>query len=296
MSTDAKVEHSRWDPCKAKEKLSRDIDTHAQGKQTEKLAELKFYFEKDLERALEEPTAQAILVPGTTAQTWSGIHRLLRVEVQRILSRLSDAIVGFELPEEEAKTMKESLARYGRSIVVKRVKAEASRAGARMMERFEKKFGRDECNELRQWAKKNYKDDVRAIARVAKSSSLTLLSVLAAVRLNVQNDDDIESFLKPLVFVPEKILQKFGRYWENKTSPEEDRDSALRRLSRRKWDSVSDIDTLLTPLECKAIWTEFETATEKSISDAIAVQKTAKSATWAALGGIAIGMGLRALF
>lgn len=271
--------HSGWDSSKAKEKLSRDIASHALNKRTEKLAQLMSKFEEELEGALAEPTAS--LLDAAAPDTWSEISRLMENEVQDAIHRFSGAIVGFEPSKEEEAKMRESLAKYGRGVVEKKSKEEASQVIIRMKERFTSVFGHEADSMPRIWGEEH---DVRAITRDARASSLKLLSVLAVVRLDegTQKNDSIETSLKPLIGdAPETGLQRtisrtMSSSGNSTAIVKGGQSSALHALSVKTWPGVSVNDTLITPVQCKSIWRQFQAETEYTISQAMAAQEAAK--------------------
>ena len=277
--SDAEVAHSGWDSTKAKEKLSRDIAAHAQTKRTEKLNQLVAKFEKDLEASLGEPTVSHL--DAASSDTWSIISQLMEQEVDDATSRLSDAIVGFEPSKEEEGKMRQHLAKYGRGIVEKKSREEAAQAIIRMKERFTSVFGHEADSIPRIWGEEH---DVRAITRDARASSLKLLAVLAAVRLEegTLKSNAIESSLKPLIGdEPETALQRSlsraaSLSTGNNTTVAKTQSSALHALSLSTWPGVSANDTLITPVQCKAIWRQFTAETEYTISQAMAAQEAAK--------------------
>ncbi|KAG0557068.1 hypothetical protein KC19_11G100400 [Ceratodon purpureus] len=274
---DADVAHSGWDSTKAKEKLSRDVAAHAQTKRTEKLNQLVAKFENDLEASIGEPTAS--LLDAAAPDTWSAISQLMEQEVDDATSRLSDAIVGFEPSKEEEAKIRQHLSKYGRGVVEKKSKEEASQAIIRMKERFTSVFGHEADSMPRIWGEDH---DVRAITRDARASSLKLLSVLAAVRLDegTQKNNAIESSLKPLIGDgPETGLQRtLSRAVStgNNTTLAKTQSSALHALSLSTWPGVAANDTLISPVQCKSIWRQFTAETEYTISQAMAAQEAAK--------------------
>lgn len=274
---DAEVANSGWDTLKAKEKLSRDITTHAQNKRTEKITQLMSKFEERLESALAEPTAS--LLDAAAPDTWSLISNLMEKEVQDVISRFSEAIVSFEPTKEEEAKLRDSLSKHGRAVVEKKSKEEASQVIIRMKERFTSVFGHEADNMPRIWGEEH---DVRSITRDARASSLKLLSVLAALRLEegTQNDDSIESSLKPLLGEPQEtgLQRTISRTISstNSTAIVKGQSSALHALSVSTWPGVAANDTLITPVQCKSIWRQFQAETEYTISQAMAAQEAAK--------------------
>lgn len=277
MIADAEVANSGWDTLKAKEKLSRDITTHAQNKRTEKITQLMSKFEERLEAALAEPTAS--LLDAAAPDTWSLISNLMEKEVQDAISRFSEAIVSFEPTKEEEAKLRDSLSKHGRAVVEKKSKEEASQVIIRMKERFTSVFGHEADNMPRIWGEEH---DVRSITRDARASSLKLLSVLAALRLEegTQKDDSIESSLKPLLGEPQEtgLQRTISRTMSstNSTAIVKGQSSALHALSVSTWPGVAANDTLITPVQCKSIWRQFQAETEYTISQAMAAQEAAK--------------------
>lgn len=262
---------------KTKEKLCRDIDMHAQAKRKESLTEVMSTIEKNLEAALGEPTAS--LLDAATPDTWPAISRLLELEVGAATLRLSEAISGYEPSEEEQARMFGSLARHGRNIVEKKGREEAGQAITRMKDRFSSVFGHESDSMPRIWGEEH---DVRAITRDARSSSLKLLAVLAVVRLDedIQKNDKVESSLMALVGdAPGNALQRTTSRTisaGNNTSAGEGKSTGLHALAVSTWPGVPSNTTLISPVQCKSIWRQFQAETEYIVSQALAAQEAAK--------------------
>lgn len=256
--------------------MCRDIDAHAQAKRKENLIEVMSTSEKYLEAALGEPTAS--LLDAATPDTWPAISRLLEQEVEAATLRLSEAISGYKPSKEEQASMLSSLARHGRNIVEKKAREEAGRAIIRMKDRFSSVFGHDSDNIPRIWGEEH---DVRAITRDARSSSLRLLAVLAVVRLDedTQKNDKVESSLMALVGEAlEHALQRtIPRTISagNNTLVVEEKSTGLHALAVSTWPGVPSNNTLITPVQCKSIWRQFQAETEYAISQALAAQAAA---------------------
>jgi len=150
-----------------------------------------------------------------------------------------------------------------------------------MKERFTSVFGHDADSMPRIWGEEH---DVRAITRDARASSLKLLSVLAVIRLDegTQKDDSIEASLKPLIGDAsetglQRTLSRTMSSTGNSTAiVNGGQSSALNVLSVSTWPGVSANDTLITPVQCKSIWRQFQAETEYTISQAMAAQEAAK--------------------
>ena len=235
-------------------------------------------FEKNLEAALGEPTAS--LLDAATPDTWPAISRLLEQEVEAATLRLSEAISGYKPSKEEQASMLNSLARHGRNIVEKKAREEAGRAIIRMKDRFSSVFTHDPDNMPRVWGEEH---DVRAITRDARASSLKLLAVLAVVRLDeqdIQKNDKVESSLMALVGdAPDNASQRTTprtTFAANNTTVVEEKSTGLHALAVSTWPGVSSNNTLISPVQCKSIWRQFQAETEYAISQALAAQAATK--------------------
>lgn len=249
-----------------------------QSKRQEKLAEVESTFEKDLETAIGEPTCS--LLDAASPDTWPAISELLEHEVQVARLRLSAAIAGFEPSGIEEASMLDALSKYGRSIVEKKAREEAGRVVIQMKDRFTKVFVHEADNMPRMWGEEH---DIRAITRDARVSAVKLLAVLAALRLDVtsQKTDTIETSLMTLVGdAPEsslhRTLSKTLSGLNNSTAPTKNETTSLRALAVSTWPGIPVSDTLLSPVQCKSLWTRFQAETEYSISQALAAQDAAK--------------------
>ncbi|TXG68531.1 hypothetical protein EZV62_003466 [Acer yangbiense] len=189
-SADVTVEIANWDTSKVRDKLQRDIDAHIASVRAAKLSELTSSFESKLNEALSGPVEA--LLDGASSETWPAIRKLHQCETESAVSGLSDALSGFEMDEETKQKMLASLENYARGVVEAKAKEEAGRVLIRMKERwFTMLFSHDSDSMPRVWTGK---EDIRAITKTARSASLKLLSVMAALRLE-EEVDNIEKTL-----------------------------------------------------------------------------------------------------
>nr|GEV70739.1 protein root hair defective 3-like [Tanacetum cinerariifolium] len=133
---------------------------------------------------------------------------------------------------------------------------EAAKVLYRMKERFTSLFNHDNDSMPRVWSGK---EDIRAITKTARSSSLKLLSVLAAIRLDEETDTIGDTLVLTLVD-PKKGTGK----------------STSDPLASSTWEEVPATKTLITPVQCKSLWTQFQRETEYTITQAIASQEANK--------------------
>ncbi|KAG5537883.1 hypothetical protein RHGRI_025094 [Rhododendron griersonianum] len=192
QSADVVIQQANWDSSKVREKLRRDIDAHVAAVCAAKLSELTNLYEKKLNDALSGPVEA--LLDGAGDDTWPAIRKLLRRETESAVSGFSVALSSFDMDEQTTDKMLASLEDYARGVVELKTKEEAARVLIRMKDRFATLFSQDSDSMPRVWTGK---EDIRAITKMARLSSLKLLSVLAAIRL----DDEADNIEKTLAVV-----------------------------------------------------------------------------------------------
>ncbi|KAF3338170.1 protein ROOT HAIR DEFECTIVE 3-like protein [Carex littledalei] len=255
---DAIVKHANWDTKRVRDKLRRDIEAYAGEVRSVRLAELKRSYEERLKEALSEPV-ESILEAGSD-NTWQSVRHLHRIETERTVSSFSDELSGFELDDTTRDAMISSLREVSRDIVHKKAREEASKALIHMKERFSAVFSHDKDSMPRVWTGR---ENIRAITKEARTAALKLLSVLAAVRLE-DKADKIERILRSSLL--DVGSSSMTRHIEGSTAP----------LASSTWDEVSPKDTLITPVQCKAYWRQFNTETEYAVAQAITAQEAHK--------------------
>eukprot|EP01018_Ginkgo_biloba_P028053 Gb_27309 [translate_table: standard] len=262
---DATVKQATWDSSKTQDKLRRDIDAHAVSVRAAKLSEIKNKFETYLSEALAEPVAS--LLDAASSDTWPAIRKILNHKTNVAVSEFSSSIDGFEIDDDTAHKMVENLKDYGRSVVEKRAKEEAGQALIRMKDRFSTVFSHDAESLPRVWTGK---EDVRAITKDARSASLKLLSVLAALRL-AEIPDTIEATLSSALTDGADAI---GAILE-RDSP------TVNSLASSTWEGVPASDVLITPVQCRSLWRQFKSETEYTVGQALAAQEAnRRSSSW----------------
>ncbi|KAI8544600.1 hypothetical protein RHMOL_Rhmol08G0309500 [Rhododendron molle] len=253
QSADVVIQQANWDSSKVREKLRRDIDAHVAAVCAAKLSELTNLYEKKLNDALSGPVEA--LLDGAGDDTWPAIRKLLRRETESAVSGFSVALSSFDMDEQTTDKMLASLEDYARGVVESKTKEEAARVLIRMKDRFATLFSQDSDSMPRVWTGK---EDIRAITMMARSSSLKLLSVLAAIRL----DDEADNIEKTLAVA----LVDNRSALTNKSITSDD------PLASSTWEEVSPSKTLITPVQCKSLWRQFKSETEYTVTQAIAAQ------------------------
>ncbi|KAM3748873.1 hypothetical protein ACB098_05G140500 [Castanea mollissima] len=248
---DAAIRQANWDASEVRDKLCRDIDAHASSVCNAKLSEIIAIYEKQLTLALNEP-----------------VESLLEA--------------GFELKQTTVDSMVQRLRDYAINLVRKKAREDAGKVLIRMKDRFSTVFKQDNDSMPRVWTGK---EDIRAITRDARSASLRLLSVLAAIRLS-ENPDKIENVLfSSLMDGAVAVPSSQDRNIKASTDP----------LASSTWEEVSPMDTLITPVQCKSLWRQFKAETEYTVTQAISAQEAHRKSNnwlpppWAILAMIVLG-------
>ncbi|XP_020226487.1 protein ROOT HAIR DEFECTIVE 3 [Cajanus cajan] len=256
---DVVIEQTNWDTTKVREKLRRDVDAHVATVRATMISELTSKYEEKLKTALSGPVEA--LLDGANSETWPSIRNLLRREAQSAVSEFSAALDGFDMDEETRQKMILSLEDHARGLVEGKAKEEAGRVLIRMKDRFTTLFSHDSDSMPRVWTGK---EDIRAITKTARSASLKLLAVMAAVRLDDDDTDNIEKVLSvALVDSPSGSAATKSI-------------TMVDPLASSSWEQVSSSKTLITPVQCKSLWRQFKTETEYSVSQAISAQEASK--------------------
>ncbi|KAL6537484.1 Cell wall protein rhd3 [Orobanche minor] len=256
-SADVDIDQANWDSSKVRDKLRRDIDAHISVVRAAKLSELTTISETKLNNALSGPVEA--LLDGASDDTWPSIRKLLRRETQIAITGFSSALAGFEMDDITKEKMILKLEDYARGIVESKAREEAGRVLIRMKDRFSTLFSHDSDSMPRVWTGK---EDIRAITKTARSASLKLLSVMAAMRL----DDDADSIEKTLSLA--LVDPKSGAVANRSISGDP--------LASSSWEEVPSSETLLTPVQCKSLWRQFKTETEFTVTQAIAAQEASR--------------------
>nr|CAD1824264.1 unnamed protein product [Ananas comosus var. bracteatus] len=257
---DASIQQAKWDPSKVRDKLRRDIDAHISSVRAEKLSELSAQYEGRLNKALAEPVEALLDAAGD--DTWPAIRKLLQKETRAAVSGLSSALSAYELDQETVDKMLLKLENYAKSVVESKAKEEAGRVLIRMKDRFSTLFSRDADSMPRVWTGK---EDIRSITKTARSASMKLLSVMAAVRLDDESDN-----------IEKTISRALGDN-TNANSGVTDRSiESFDPLASSSWDEVPIERTLITPVQCKSLWRQFKAETEYTVTQAIAAQEANK--------------------
>ncbi|XP_059287533.1 protein ROOT HAIR DEFECTIVE 3 homolog 1-like [Lycium ferocissimum] len=253
---DAVIDQAKWDSSRVRDKLKRDIDAHIADARTSKLAEVNTLYETKLHDALAGPVEG--LLDGACDDTWPAMRKLLQRETDTALTGFSAALSGFEMDEQTKDSMVLRLKDYARGVVEAKAKEEAGRVLIHMKDRFTMLFSYDSDSMPRIWTGK---ENIRAITKTARSASLKLLSVMAAIRLEDERDS-IDNMLTV-------ALGDGGASTKKGTE-------SLDPLASSTWNEVSASKTLITPIQCKSLWKQFNTETEYIVTQAIAAQEASK--------------------
>ncbi|KAL6282852.1 hypothetical protein ACE6H2_013781 [Prunus campanulata] len=260
---DAVVIQASWDASRVREKLQRDIDAHASSVCSAKLSELNVNYEQQLSASLTGPVKTLLETGGK--DTWASIRKLLNRETEVAISEFSTVVADFELDEATIAEMLQHLRDYSRNVVEKKAREEATKIMIHMKDRFSTVFNYDSDSMLRVW---NGKEDIRSITKDARSASMKLLSVMAAIRLD-EKPDHIE-----------KVLFSSLMDGAVTVSSSQDREigASVDPLASGNWEEVSSKNTLITPVQCQSLWRQFIAETENGVTQAISAHVMAATA------------------
>ncbi|XP_031476366.1 protein ROOT HAIR DEFECTIVE 3 homolog 2-like isoform X2 [Nymphaea colorata] len=256
--TDAAIRQASWDPSKFRQKLQRDIDTYVASLRTAKVSEIIAHHEEKLVEALDEPIDS--LFDAANEMTWASITNLLQRVTESAVCDLSSDLAGFELDSVIFDKIKQNFFYNGRNIVETKTKEEAGRVLVRMKDRFAMVFSHDHDSMPRVWTGK---EDIRSITKNARAAALKLLAVLAAIRLDGQPDKIEKTLFSSLVDA--------GRGNQDRRIVA-DGDP----LASSTWEEVPSNMTLITPVQCKTLWRQFNAETEYLVVQAVSAQEAYK--------------------
>ncbi|XP_052305077.1 protein ROOT HAIR DEFECTIVE 3 isoform X1 [Populus trichocarpa] len=256
---DAVIEQANWDTSKARDKLRRDIDAHITSVRAAKLSELTSSFEAKLNEALLGPVGA--LLDGATSETWPAIKKLMQRETESAVAGISNALSGFDMDKQSKDKILTSLENYAKGVVEAKAREEAGRVLILMKERFSILFSHDSDSMPRVWTGK---EDIRAITKTARTASLKLLSVMAAIRL----DDDVDNI--------ETTLSSALMDTKNNAAVKDRSITTSDPLASSSWEEIPSSRTLITPVQCKSLWRQFKSETEHAVTQAISAQEAHK--------------------
>ncbi|KAL0363715.1 UNVERIFIED_CONTAM: protein ROOT HAIR defective [Sesamum calycinum] len=147
--------------------------------------------------------------------------------------------------------------------------------------RFSTVFNHDKDSMPRVWTGK---EDIRAITKEARCESLKLLSTMAAVRLD-DRPDAVENVLFSTLMDRTDTISSQSRDVGVSGDP----------LASSTWEEVPPEKTLITPVQCKALWRQFKAETEYTVTQAISAQEAYKRGNnwlpppWAIMAMIILG-------
>ncbi|KAJ6715359.1 PROTEIN SEY1 [Salix viminalis] len=173
-------------------------------------------------------------------------------------AKLNEALSG---PVEALLDGANSLENYAKGVVEAKAREQAGRVLILMKDRFSILFSHDSDSMPRVWTGK---EDIRAITKTARSSSLKLLSVMAAIRMG----DDVDNI--------ETTLSSSLMDMKNNAAVKDRSITIIDPLASSSWEEIPSSRTLITPVQCKSLWRQFNSETEYTVTQAISAQEAHK--------------------
>ncbi|CAN6462875.1 unnamed protein product [Victoria cruziana] len=260
--TDTAIRQASWDPSRFRLKLHRDIDTYVASIRTAKVSEITAHHERKLAETLDELIDS--LFDAANEETWASIRNLLQRVTESALRDLSSDLAGFELESATFDKIKQNVVAFGEKIVETKTREEAGRVLIRMKDRFSMVFSHDSDSIPRVWTGK---EDIRSITKDARAAALKVLAVMAAIRLDGQPDKIEKTLFSSLVDT--------GRGNHDRTII-----SAGGPLASSTWEEVPSSMTLITPVQCKTLWGQFNRETENLVTQAVSAQEACRRNNW----------------
>ncbi|KAJ0491458.1 hypothetical protein HanIR_Chr12g0564011 [Helianthus annuus] len=252
LCEDATSKQVNWDSAEIRGEFSDDMVTHISKVRDARLPELTKVYESNIKKALSCNHVEAQLEVGND-DTWPAIIFHLRDITETVVSKFSFALSSLDVDQQEKDDKILKLKSYARRQVEKKAKTKAGQVLGLMKDRFEVQFNHDDNSMPRRWTDN---DNISARTKTARTSCLKLLSVLAAIRLDEYKTDTIwETLVHSLV--------------EGRTDTTTSHDP----LASNTWEKIPAADTLITPVQCKSFWDEFQRQTEHIIKNARDSQK-----------------------
>ncbi|XP_047339786.1 protein ROOT HAIR DEFECTIVE 3-like [Impatiens glandulifera] len=207
------------------------------GKMNDLIHEL---YKEKLRDATREPLEAILGYPWS--QTWPNIRELLATQSKEIADDYYQAMSRYGAEQETSlDDIQTQFQGYLRQIIVAKAKTEAPKVTNLMQDRFITMFLQDPDSMPRSWDADNI--DINKIIRIAKTQSLKMLAVMAAIRLESENGDQIEDTLS-MAFLGDEDDHEHPSYGA---------------LASTTWNGISKEDTLLSPIKCASMWKHFLT-------------------------------------
>ncbi|KAL3720857.1 hypothetical protein ACJRO7_005634 [Eucalyptus globulus] len=248
---DAVIEKAKWDTSRAREKLRHDIDAHVASVCAAKLSELTKAYKAKLNVALSGQVETHL--EEADNETWSDIRELISHETRLAVTGFSGALSGFELDEQRKENMLSAIKDHARGIVEAKARERAGRVLALMKARFTTLFRPDAGS---MWTGR---EDIEEINKRARSASLKLLSVMAAVRLDDERDN-IEKTLSVALL-------------DTRSTATDGSITTVDPLASNTWEGIPSSKTLITPARCKLLWKQFVGKTRRIVTLAKSAQE-----------------------
>lgn len=250
---DIVIEQEAQDLDEVRDTCSGNIASHIAEVRNVNITELTARYESNLKEAIYGPVKE--LLKEGNDDTWTRIRTLLHQETERAVPEFSSALSSFDVDEQATEGMISKLKSYARELVERKAKDEAANVSLYLKERCVLKFNHDNDSRIRVWTDK---EDIQAISKTALSSCLTLLSVMAAIRLDNDTDTIWEMLSRALL-------------GDSEISP-----NTQSTLASYTWEKIPPTKTLITPVDCLSVWNQLLKETEYTFTQAKASQEKYK--------------------
>ncbi|KAI6671787.1 hypothetical protein NL676_006672 [Syzygium grande] len=225
--TDAVIEHAKWDTFRVRGELRHDMDAHVASVRAAKLSELTEAYKEKLNEALSGPVDA--LLDGANSETWS--------------------IVLLCMDEQSKEKLLAGITDHARGVVEAQARQESEKVLRRMRDRIVTLFSHDTDLMPRVWTGMEH---IRATIKLARSASLRLLSVMAALRLDY-GIDHIESTLSVTLLDPQS------------------------NATDKSITTIPSSETLITTFQLKSLWRQFNADIQYIVNQALAIEEAQRA-------------------
>ncbi|KAI6671786.1 hypothetical protein NL676_006671 [Syzygium grande] len=235
--------------------LRHDMDAHVASVRAAKLSELTEAYKEKLNEALSGPLDA--LLDGANSETWSIV---LLCETISAVTGFSGALSGLGMDEQSKEKLLAGITDHARGVVEAQARQESEKVLRRKRDRIVTLFSHDTDLMPRVWTGMEH---IRATIKLARSASLRLLSVMAALRLDY-GIDHIESTLSVTLLDPQS----------NATDKSI---TTVDPLTLSMWEDIPSSETLITTFQLKSLWRQFNADIQYIVNQALAIEEAQRA-------------------
>ncbi|XP_047326432.1 protein ROOT HAIR DEFECTIVE 3-like [Impatiens glandulifera] len=233
---DSKIQQVEWTSTKVKKKLVAQLvaqmGDHVDSIRSIKQNEFKEQLMSKLKSGLTKSIGAILKTPGNNM--WNKLSDLFHQETNLACSEFKVALEDLGVYNFTKMEELETLKGYGRHIIEKSVRKEIPQIGQIMQKKFCQILLNESADSIipRIW---KGTDNIQDIIKTARNECVNIMSVMAIIRLENKEDDNIQQILS------NALLEEGGEG----------------SLTYNNWTGVEASKTLISPAACATIWDQF---------------------------------------